>query len=127
MEPKNLQSMTIDALWGLHEEISLILTAKLKEEKSALEQRLVQLNKVIQGQSFGTPGLNTRNAKAETARRPYPRVYPKFRNPVEPAETWSGRGKQPRWLTAQLKAGKKIDDFRIKTSAGAGTKRRRAR
>jgi DNA-binding protein H-NS len=34
------------------------------------------------------------------AQRKYPRVFPKFRNPKEPSETWSGRGKQPRWLAA---------------------------
>ena len=39
-------------------------------------------------------------------RRPYPKVFPKYRNPKKPAETWSGRGKQPRWLTAQLRSGK---------------------
>ena len=39
-------------------------------------------------------------------RRPYPKVLPKHRNPKNPAETWSGRGKQPRWLTAQLRSGK---------------------
>ncbi|MEO6783436.1 MAG: H-NS family nucleoid-associated regulatory protein, partial [Bradyrhizobium sp.] len=28
-------------------------------------------------------------------------------------ETWSGRGKKPRWLVSALKAGSKIEDFRI--------------
>jgi hypothetical protein len=46
-------------------------------------------------------------------RRPYPKVLPKYRNPKNPAETWSGRGKQPRWLAAQLRSGKKVDDFLI--------------
>jgi DNA-binding protein H-NS len=29
-------------------------------------------------------------------RRPYPKVTPKFKNPQDPSQTWSGRGKQPR-------------------------------
>jgi len=29
----------------------------------------------------------------------------------EPSETWSGRGKQPRWLIAALKTGHTIDEF----------------
>jgi DNA-binding protein H-NS len=40
-----------------------------------------------------------------------------------PSETWSGRGKQPRWLVAAIKSGRKIDDFKI----GAGAKGRRNR
>ena len=32
----------------------------------------------------------------------------------EPSETWSGRGKQPRWLIAALKTGHTIDEFVIR-------------
>ena len=46
-------------------------------------------------------------------RRKYPRVLPKYQNPDVPSETWSGRGKQPRWLTAALKTGHSIEDFVI--------------
>ena len=28
-------------------------------------------------------------------------------------ETWTGRGKQPRWLVAQLDKGAKLEDFQI--------------
>jgi hypothetical protein len=30
------------------------------------------------------------------ARRPYPPVVPKYANPDEPSQVWSGRGKRPR-------------------------------
>jgi DNA-binding protein H-NS len=65
--------------------------------------------------------LNARFCVEQTSqtaeRRPYPTVFPKFRNPEQPSETWAGRGKKPRWLTAQLKSGKQIDDFRINFAA----------
>lgn len=38
------------------------------------------------------------------------KVKPKYRN-KKTGDTWAGRGKQPRWMTAELKAGKKRDDF----------------
>lgn len=41
-------------------------------------------------------------------------VPPKYRNPADPAMTWSGRGKRPRWFNAALKAGKKEKDLLIK-------------
>ena len=40
------------------------------------------------------------------------KVKPKYRN--KKGETWAGRGKLPRWMVAELKAGKKKDDFLIK-------------
>lgn len=36
----------------------------------------------------------------------------KFRNPENPDETWSGRGRRPQWFKAQLEAGKSEDDLR---------------
>ncbi|MGH8121154.1 MAG: H-NS family nucleoid-associated regulatory protein [Rudaea sp.] len=43
-------------------------------------------------------------------RRP---AKPKFRNPADHAQTWSGRGKRPRWFSAALAAGKKEKDLLI--------------
>lgn len=40
-------------------------------------------------------------------------VAPKYRNPANPAQTWSGRGKRPRWFNEALKAGKKEKDLLI--------------
>jgi len=43
-------------------------------------------------------------------RRP---AKPKFRNPADHAQTWSGRGKRPLWFSAALLAGKKEKDLAI--------------
>lgn len=42
------------------------------------------------------------------------KVPPKYRNPANPEETWSGRGRQPRWLAALAAKGKPLDKFLIK-------------
>jgi DNA-binding protein H-NS len=102
MKLHDLKMMPVDELWALHLEITDVLTRRISAEKSKLEQRLQQLR-------------SSGNVRRE--RRPYPRVFPKYRNPAKPAETWAGRGKQPRWLTAQLRSGKKLDDFRIQPSS----------
>jgi DNA-binding protein H-NS len=41
-------------------------------------------------------------------------VAAKYVNPDNPAETWTGRGRKPRWLTAKLKEGGKMDKYIIK-------------
>jgi DNA-binding protein H-NS len=41
------------------------------------------------------------------------KIAPKYRNPANAAETWTGRGKPPRWLAAELAAGKAKEDFLI--------------
>ncbi|EPF75142.1 DNA-binding protein [Acinetobacter gyllenbergii] len=40
-------------------------------------------------------------------------VEPRYRNKSNAEETWTGRGKQPRWLVAQLEKGAKLEDFLI--------------
>lgn len=42
------------------------------------------------------------------------KVKPKYRNPKNAVETWSGRGRQPRWFAAAIKAGKKESSLLIK-------------
>lgn len=42
------------------------------------------------------------------------KVAPKYRNPDNPAETWTGRGKQPRWLAAHTGSGRSLDEFAIR-------------
>src|SRR5258707_282648 len=94
--------MTVDELWVLHEKIRATLSLRLDAEMNKLQRRLAQLN-----------GHKDRPGNGTKQRRPYPKVHPKYRNPERPLETWSGRGIQPRWVRAQLRSGKKVDDLLI--------------
>ncbi|TRD21533.1 H-NS family nucleoid-associated regulatory protein [Palleronia caenipelagi] len=38
---------------------------------------------------------------------------PKYCNPEDPRQTWSGRGRQPQWIKDALAAGKPLDEFAI--------------
>jgi DNA-binding protein H-NS len=40
-------------------------------------------------------------------------VAPKYANPANSGETWTGRGRKPRWVEAALNAGRKIEDLLI--------------
>jgi len=42
------------------------------------------------------------------------KVAPKYRNPDNTKDTWTGRGRQPRWMAELVAAGKKVEDFLIK-------------
>lgn len=66
---------------------------------------------------FGTapaPVRSRRAGKPAAAPRKLGKVAPKFRNPANAKETWTGRGKHPRWLAEKLAAGKKLEDFLIR-------------
>lgn len=109
MKDKTLAIMSVDELWSLHEETRAILSTKLDAERLELERRLAQLQGRVEHE--------------ERARRPYPKVHPKYRNPERPSETWSGRGKQPRWVGEHLRSGKKVDDLLISRAQRAASGR----
>jgi DNA-binding protein H-NS len=108
MKSDSFKSDSIDELWSLHEQVASALVRRIAEEKAKLEERLRRL-----AHSGGAISPNR-------ARRAYPKVFPKYQNPKNPAETWSGRGKHPRWMQAQLKAGKKPEHFLIARSSRQG-------
>jgi DNA-binding protein H-NS len=86
MKLHDLELMSVDELWLLHLEIRSALASRISADKRKLEHRLEQLR------------LSGASEVPRHERRPYPRVFPKYRNPAKPEETWAGRGKQPRWL-----------------------------
>ena len=99
MNERTLEVMPVNSLWMLREKIDALLASKLLSEKDELERRLAR----VTGQKQN--------------RRPYPKVHQKYRNPERSDQTWSGRGRQPRWFVAQLHAGNTVENLRISSPA----------
>ena len=38
---------------------------------------------------------------------------PRYANPADPAQTWTGRGRKPNWVNEALAQGKSIDDLAL--------------
>jgi DNA-binding protein H-NS len=111
MRKTDLDAMQFDELWLIHEELTKLLLDKIVTEKRELEERLAKLNRV---EMIREPAAtNPESMNVQAPRRKYPKVLPKYCNPLSPSETWSGRGKQPRWLVAALKTGRKLEEFKI--------------
>jgi DNA-binding protein H-NS len=123
--------MSID-LEGLSAKQLEAVIARAKKRQDALKQRkpiagvrkkLIALAKAdgyTIAELFGDaananaePAPAKRAARKSTKGRVLGKVAPKYRNPENPKETWSGRGMQPRWLAEQVKRGKSAADFLI--------------
>lgn len=70
------------------------------------------------GKSRGGKGKSRSKAATGTkSGRPHGyKVAPKYRDLENPALTWAGRGKPPKWLAAHLDAGRTLEEFRIVAS-----------
>ena len=102
MNERTLEVMPVNMLWALREKLDATLASKLLSEKRELERRLARLT-----------GGN------QKIRRPYPKVHPKYFNPENPSETWSGRGLKPKWFAAQLEVGRSVKDLSLSDRAMA--------
>jgi DNA-binding protein H-NS len=111
MRKLDFNGMEFEELWELHEQLTKILADKLVAEKRQLEDRLERLNRVEIIRDL--EGAHLRSKPHRTPRRKYPKVLPKYQNPLAPSQTWSGRGKQPRWFVAALETGHRPDDLRL--------------
>jgi DNA-binding protein H-NS len=103
-------AMSAEDMWDLYNHLRGVLKHKLRRQMKEIDgllKALLNANERLQAP------LNATEVGASKSRRPYPRPAPQFRNPDNPSQTWAGRGLRPRWLTAQIKAGRSIDEFRI--------------
>jgi DNA-binding protein H-NS len=46
-------------------------------------------------------------------RKPRAKVAPKYRNSDDQDQTWTGRGRKPKWVEYALQSGKTLEDLRI--------------
>jgi DNA-binding protein H-NS len=108
-----LKTMPIAKLQDLKSNIEAAINAKVSERRRELETELAKL-----AQFGGRGGKAIRSGRGGARGA----VAPKYRNPENPAETWAGRGLKPRWLSAAIKSGKKLEDFAIAGPAAKAAK-----
>jgi DNA-binding protein H-NS len=114
-----LKTMPIAKLQDLKSKIEAAINAKVSERRRELETELSKLARFDGGGKVIRFGRGGQKGP----------VAPKYRNPENPDETWAGRGLKPRWLSAAIKGGRKLDDFLIpgpsKASAARPSKKTR--
>lgn len=84
--------------------------SKLTRMASAEGYTLLELFGVKSGAAPSKAPVRGESGRASTKGS---KVAPKYRNPDQPEQTWSGRGKHPRWMTDAMASGRKPEDFLI--------------
>ena len=62
---------------------------------------------------YGDKPLAEVVGKKRKSRQKPSKVAAKYRDPANPRDTWSGRGRMPRWLAKKTKYGRSVTDFLI--------------
>lgn len=108
--------MAVDLKSLNHNQLNDLISKAQIRQQELRKEKVVKLREKIhalikaEGYSFEDIFGNARGGKT---RRSGGTVAPKYRNPADPEQVWSGRGKRPRWFNDALKAGKKEKDLAI--------------
>ena len=101
---KNLENMSAAELAAMQTRIEQMKIEKQVSERATVKQMLIDMAKQA---GFELRDLFGRGGKKGS-------VAVKYRDPANPSNTWTGRGRMPRWMTAATKGGKaKKEDFLI--------------
>jgi DNA-binding protein H-NS len=99
----NLDSMSYAELTRIETRIGRLKIEKQNAERTELRQRILAM---VKEHGFEIQDLfgKARNGKGSVA--------VKYRDPQNTENTWTGRGRMPRWMVAATKGGKaKKEDF----------------
>lgn len=94
-ELKDLQSKVAKTIEGYEDRRKKEALAELEDKARSLGFSLAELT--------GVSGSSRKSSPAA----------PKFANPLNPSETWSGRGRKPFWFIEAIENGASEDDLRI--------------
>ncbi|TCP60234.1 DNA-binding protein H-NS [Rhodovulum bhavnagarense] len=101
---KNLEKLSLDELKALRKDVDAAIESfqqrKKAEARAELEAKARELGFTLDE----IVRMKARRVKAAA----------KYRNPENASETWSGRGRRPKWLEEALNAGADLADFLIK-------------
>lgn len=97
MAPIDLSGYDLAELKGLHFDIEQEIKRRLRDEREQARARI--------------------HALAAQANIPLDalvqKALPRYRNPADSGQTWTGRGRQPRWVAEALASGRSLDEFKI--------------
>jgi len=101
MASLDLSGYNLAELKGLHFDIDQEIQRRVRDERAQARARIqalaadagIPLDALVQGDA--APGT------------------PRYRDPADSGQTWTGRGRQPRWIAEALASGRSLDEFKI--------------
>lgn len=98
-----LDKLTSAQLKDLRDQVDAALTAREAAERADIREKLTAMagKAGFSVDDLFSSGAGTRRGRAKASKGG--KVAPKYRNPSDPSQTWTGRGRMPLWLAAALK------------------------
>ena len=105
----DISNLSVEELKKLQVEAEALIASK---KDQAIEDAYNQISAIAENVGLSIDQILEFGAtkRKKTTRKS---VEPRYRSKANPEDTWTGRGKQPRWLVAELEKGAKLESFFI--------------
>ncbi|MFA2965216.1 H-NS histone family protein [Acinetobacter pittii] len=104
----DISPLSIQELKDLQVQAEQLISQK---KDQAIEDAYNQVNEIAE--SVGLTINQLLEIGSQKVKKTRKSVEPRYRNKKNVDQTWTGRGKQPRWLVAEIENGAKLEDFLI--------------
>lgn len=110
----NFKAMTRKELAKLKSDVEKALknaeARERRDARKAAEKAAAEFGYSLDDLSASPKPKSARKGKKV---KPKAKAAPKYRNPANPEQTWSGRGRKPNWINEALLGGADITDLEI--------------
>ena len=106
MPAVKLDGLSIPELRNLSKDID----REIKQREVETKRQVLNQMKELAGQ-IGMTVEEVLGARGNKVKKT--RGKPKFRNPADPEQTWTGKGKRPAWLKEAIQRGISLEDMEI--------------
>ena len=107
MKDVQLDKMSVKELMALEVEVREAIIERKQQERADVTEKLHAL---AERSGYSVDELLGKTRRTGNRAK----VAPKYRNPGNPSETWTGRGRMPLWIKALTEKGAKVEKFLIK-------------
>lgn len=100
----------LSELKGLQHDVERAIKDRQQQDVHKAREQILAIAKdagVSMEELLGNGGTTTKKENGK-------KVEAKYQNPKDTSQTWTGRGRQPRWMAEAVANDKKPDDFLIK-------------
>ena len=105
----DLSSYNLSALKGLQHDIENEIKSRQQGDLAKARQQILAIAQaagVTVEELLATGTKKSNKGKGQ-------KVQAQYQNPADNAQTWTGRGRQPKWIAEGIAGGKQLSDFRI--------------
>lgn len=105
----DLSSYNLSELKGLQHDIDKEITSRQHQDLQKAREQILAIAQeagVSVEELLAAGGKKAKSSKGQ-------KVQARYQNPGDNNQTWTGRGRKPKWIAEGIAKGKSLDDFRI--------------